>query len=100
MIHNQTSHVVDFRLPGQSAPGPHTYTLRRKPTMQIRRVTTAEAPVGVITQIDEIFDPSTVETGIDVLDIWGFDKVPELPVRPEHVLSHGRQPGDPHDPHA
>jgi len=45
--------------------------------MQIRRVTTA-APVGVITQIDEIFDPSTVETGIDVLDIWGFDKVPEL----------------------
>jgi hypothetical protein len=50
--------------------------------MQIRRVTTAEAPVGVITQIDEIFDPSTVETGIDVLDIWGFDKVPELPVRP------------------
>ncbi|HEX2824374.1 MAG TPA: hypothetical protein VHO07_30055 [Streptosporangiaceae bacterium] len=46
--------------------------------MQIRRVTTAEAPVGVITQIDEIFDPSTVETGIDVLDIWGFDKIPEL----------------------
>ena len=37
--------------------------------MQIRRVTTAEAPVGVITQIDEIFDPSTVETGIDVLDL-------------------------------
>lgn len=37
--------------------------------MQIRRVTTAEAPVGVITQIDEIFGPSTVETGIDVLDI-------------------------------
>jgi hypothetical protein len=68
--------------------------------MQIRRVTRAEAPVGVITQIDEIFDPSTVETGIDVLDIWGFDKVPELPVRPEHVLSHGRQPGDPRDPHA
>jgi hypothetical protein len=46
--------------------------------MQIRRVTTAEAPVGVITQIDEIFDPSTVETGIDVLDTWGFEKVPEL----------------------
>jgi hypothetical protein len=46
--------------------------------MQIRRVTTAEAPVGVITQIGEIFDPSTVETGIDVLDTWGFEKVPEL----------------------
>jgi hypothetical protein len=52
--------------------------------MQIRRVTTAEAPVGVITQIDEIFDPSTVETGIDVLDTWGFDKVPER---------HGAHPG-------
>ena len=61
--------------------------------MKIRRVTTAEAPSGVVTQADDVFDTSTVETGIDVFDIWGFDKVPDLPVKPEHVFGEYKRLG-------
>ena len=61
--------------------------------MKIRRGTTAEAPSGVVAQTDDVFDTSTVETGIDVFDIWGFDKVPDLPVKPEHVFGEYKRLG-------
>ena len=54
--------------------------------MKIRRITTAEAPLGVATQTDELSGTSRVTAGIDLFGIWGFDRVPELPLRPEHVL--------------
>jgi hypothetical protein len=62
-------------------------------TMRIRRITTAEAPFGVFAETDDVFDTSTVEAGIDVFDIWGFDKVPDLPVRPEHVFGEYKRLG-------
>jgi hypothetical protein len=54
--------------------------------MKIRRITTAGAPLGVATQMGELSGTSRVTAGIDLFDIWGFDRVPELPLRPEHVL--------------
>ncbi len=54
--------------------------------MKIRRITTAEAPLGVATQMGELSDTSSVTARIDLFDIWGFDLVPEMPLRPEHVL--------------
>jgi hypothetical protein len=54
--------------------------------MKIRRITTAESPLGVATQMDELSGASRVTAGIDLFDSWGFDRVPELPLRPEHVL--------------
>ena len=54
--------------------------------MKIRRIITAETPSGVTTQTDELSDTSSVTEGIDLFDIWGFDRVPELPLRPEQVL--------------
>ena len=61
--------------------------------MKIRRFTTAEAPLGVVTQTDEVFDSSTVKDATYAFDIWGFDEVPELPLRPEHVLGEYKQLG-------
>ena len=53
--------------------------------MKIRRITTAGAPLGVATQMGELSGTSRVTAGIDLFDIWGFDRVPELPLRPEHA---------------
>jgi hypothetical protein len=36
--------------------------------------------------MDELSGTSRVTAGIDLFDIWRFDRVPELPLRPEHVL--------------
>ena len=52
----------------------------------MRRITTAEAPLGVATQMDELSGTSRVTAGIDLFGSWGFDRVPELPPRPEHAL--------------
>jgi hypothetical protein len=51
--------------------------------MKIQRIITAESQSGVATKID------TIDTAkIDFLtNIWGFDRVPDLPLRPEQVLS-------------
>jgi len=54
--------------------------------MKIRRITTVGAPLGVATQMGELSGTSRVTAGIDLFGIWGFDRVPELPLRPEHVL--------------
>jgi hypothetical protein len=53
--------------------------------MKIRRITTAEAPLGVATQTGELSGTSRVTAGTGLSDIRGFDGVPELPPRPEHV---------------
>ena len=50
--------------------------------MKIRRITTAETPTGVVAQTDEVFDTSTVKDVTHAFDLWGFDEVPELPMRP------------------
>ena len=50
--------------------------------MKIQRIVTAEGKSGVATKID------TIDTAkVDFLtNIWGFDKVPNLPLTPEQVL--------------
>ena len=53
--------------------------------MKIRRITTAEAPLGVATQMGEPSGTSRVTAAIDLFDIRGFDRGPELPLRPGHV---------------
>jgi hypothetical protein len=53
--------------------------------MKIRRITTAEAPLGVATQTGELSGTSRVTAGIDLFGSRGFDRVPELPPRPEHA---------------
>lgn len=54
--------------------------------MKIRRITTAGAPLGVATQMGGLSGTSRVTAGIDLFGSWGFDRVPALPLRPEHVL--------------
>jgi len=54
--------------------------------MKIRRITTAEAPLGVATRMGELSGTSRVTAGIDLSGSWGFDLVPQLPPMPEHVL--------------
>jgi len=43
-------------------------------------------PLGVATQMDELSDTSSGTAGIDLFDVWGFDRFPELSRRSEHVL--------------
>lgn len=50
--------------------------------MKIQRIITAEGKSGVDTKIDTI-DTATVDF---LTNIWGFDKVPNLPLTPEQVL--------------
>jgi hypothetical protein len=50
--------------------------------MKIQRVVTAEGKTGVATRIDTI-DTATIDF---LTNIWGFDKVPGLPLTPEQVL--------------
>ncbi len=50
--------------------------------MKIRRIITAEGHNGVATRVDTI-DTATAEF---LTNIWGFDRVPTLPLRPEQVL--------------
>ena len=50
--------------------------------MKIQRIITAEGQSGVATKIDTIDT-----TKVDFLtNIWGFDKVPDLPLTPEQIL--------------
>jgi hypothetical protein len=53
--------------------------------MRIRRITTAEAPLGVATQTGELSGTSRVTAGTGLFGSRGFDRVPEPPPRPEHV---------------
>ena len=60
--------------------------------MEIRRFTTAETPTCVVTQTDNVLDTASRES-TDVINIWGFDAVPNLPLGPEHVLGAFQQMG-------
>ena len=60
--------------------------------MKIRRFTTAEGTSGVVTRTDDVTDTAT-RAVTDVLNIWGFDKIPNLPVGPEHVLGEYQEMG-------
>jgi len=53
--------------------------------MRIRRITTAEAPLAAATQTGELSGTSGVTAGTGLFRSRGFDRVPELPPRPEHV---------------
>ena len=50
--------------------------------MKLRRIVTAESKTGVAVQTDT-FDTTVVEF---LTNIWGFDRVPSLPLRPDQVL--------------
>ena len=50
--------------------------------MKIQRIVTAEGVAGVATRIDTI-DTTEVEF---LTNVWGFDKVPDLPLMAEQVL--------------
>jgi len=50
--------------------------------MKIQRIITADGKTGVATRIDTI-DTATADF---LTNIWGFDKVPALPLTPEQVL--------------
>ncbi len=50
--------------------------------MKVRRIVTAENKSGVAVQT-ETFDTAAVDF---LTNIWGFDRVPNLPLRPEQVL--------------
>ena len=50
--------------------------------MMFRRIVTVESKSGVAIQTDT-FDTEAVEF---LADIWGFDRLPTLPLRPEQVL--------------
>ena len=52
--------------------------------MKIRRITTAEAPLGAATQTGELSGTSRVTAGTDLFGSRGFNRVPELPARPGH----------------
>jgi hypothetical protein len=54
--------------------------------MKIRRILMAESPLGAATQTGDLSGTSRVTAGIDLFDSGGFDRLPELPLRPEHVL--------------
>jgi len=53
--------------------------------MKIRRITTAESDAGVATQVDDLTETSTRKV-FDSVNIWGFDAIPDLPLRPEDVF--------------
>ena len=57
--------------------------------MQIKRIITAEGKNGVATRTDT-FDTSTISF---LNNIWGFDKVPTLPLSPEQVLGEYQKMG-------
>ena len=57
--------------------------------MKIQRIITAEATNGVATRIDTI-DTATTDF---LTNIWGFDKVPDLPLRPGQVLGEYKRLG-------
>jgi hypothetical protein len=58
--------------------------------MKMRRLVSAETKAGVVMQVDDLLD---TETAARVTNIWGFDKGPELPLRPEQVLGEYKRLG-------
>ena len=58
--------------------------------MKMRRIVSAEGKAGVVMQVEELLDTDSAER---VTNIWGFDKVPELPLTPEQVLGEYKRLG-------
>ena len=58
--------------------------------MKIRRIVSAEGKAGVVMQVDDLLDTETADR---VTNIWGFDKIPELPLTPEQVLGEYKRLG-------
>jgi hypothetical protein len=59
--------------------------------MKIRRITTAGALSGAATRMGELSGTSRVTAGTGLFGSWGFDRVPELPPMPGHVLGEETQ---------
>ena len=57
--------------------------------MKIQRIITAESQSGVAIRMDT-FDTKTIDF---LTNIWGFDRVPELPLRPDQVLGEYQKMG-------
>jgi hypothetical protein len=57
--------------------------------MKIQRIITAEGKSGVATRTDTI-DTATIDF---LTNIWGFDRVPDLPLRPEQALGEYKKLG-------
>ena len=62
---------------------PRAYHLQGEAEMKMRRIVSAEGKAGVVMQVSDILDTETADR---VTNIWGFDKVPELPLTPDQVL--------------
>ena len=57
--------------------------------MKIQRIITAEGQSGVATRVDTI-DTAAIKY---LSNIWGFDRVPDLPLSPEQVLGEYQKKG-------
>ena len=51
--------------------------------MKMRRIVSAETKAGVVMQVDDLLDTETADW---VTNVWGFDKIPQLPLTPDQVL--------------
>lgn len=58
--------------------------------MKMRRIVSAESKAGVVMQASDLLDAATADL---VTNIWGFDKVPDLPLAPEQVLGEYKRLG-------
>ena len=60
--------------------------------MKIRRITTAEAPLGAATRTGGLSGTSRVTAGIDLFGSRGFDRFPSC--RPGQSTHSARKPGE------
>ncbi len=58
--------------------------------MKMRRIVSAEGKAGVVMQVDDLLDTDTADR---VTNIWGFDKIPQLPLTPKQVLGEYKRLG-------
>lgn len=58
--------------------------------MKMRRIVSAESKAGVVMQVSDVLDTETADR---VTNIWGFDKIPQLPLTPDQVLGEYKRLG-------
>ncbi|ALK31110.1 MULTISPECIES: cupin domain-containing protein [Burkholderiaceae] len=58
--------------------------------MKMRRIVSAESKAGVVMQVSDVLDTDTADR---VTNIWGFDKIPQLPLTPDQVLGEYKRLG-------
>ena len=56
----------------------------------MRRFVSAESKAGVMIQISDVLDTETADR---VMNIWGFDKIPQLTLTPDQVLGEYKRLG-------